>query len=259
MSEHPLAPILEFDPSPSAIIEPSGWHTPLDDLPHRAVITWMSDAFDRMINTWPSVERKRFVAETINNPICEVTLDGQRIVIALASVGAPASAALFETMIAVGCTNFVAIGSSGGLVAEHPPGTVVVPDAAIRDEGVSYHYAPAERLAHPDAELQHALRKAFTAAGQSPVTGNLWTTDAFFRETPDKVAARVGEGAVAVDMEASALATIASFRSVRLGHAVYMADTLHSDEWDPTRLVERDTDFRYGLLMTAAAACLSVR
>ena len=254
-----LPPILEFDAARRAIIEPSSWHQPLEGLPTRAVITWMSDAFERLITAWPSVERKRFVAETIDNPICEVTIDDERVVLALASVGAPATAALFETMIALGCTTFVAVGSSGGLVADLPPGTIVVPEAAIRDEGVSYHYAPPARLAHPDPAIQTALVDAFVEAGHTPVRGNVWTTDAFFRETADKVTARVGEGAVAVDMEAAALATIASFRDVRLGHAIYLADTLHSDEWDPTQLIERDTEFRYNLLLAAAAACISLR
>lgn len=256
MSE--LPPILEFDPSPTAIIEPQAWHSRIDDLPHRAVITWMSDAFDQLTSNWPTVERQRFVAETINNPICQVTVDGEPIIVARASVGAPAAAALFETMIAIGCSTFVAVGSSGGLVPELPPGTVVVPDAAIRDEGVSYHYAAPARLAHPDPAAQATLREHFVDAGHTPSNGNVWTTDAFFRETSGRVATRVAEGAVAVDMEAASLAAIASFRNVQLGHAVYLADTLHSDEWDPTELIERDTAFRYSLLMTAISACLAI-
>ena len=128
----------------------------------------------------------------------------------------------------------------------------MVPDDAIRDEGVSHHYAAASRIAHPDATLQAELRAAYRAAGHEPVTGRVWTTDALFRETSAKVAARTAEGAIAVDMELSALATVAAFRGVRHGHAVYMADTLHGDEWDPTELIERDTAFRYELLLRAA-------
>ena len=59
-------------------------------------------------------------------------------------------------------------------------------------------------------------------------------------------------------MEAASLATIATFRNVRLGHALYLADTLHSDEWDPTELVDRDTNFRYQLLLTATQACATL-
>lgn len=245
-------PILEFDENPTAIIEPSMWHKRIEGLPTAAVMTWMTDAHKRLISENPSRVVHKFTAESADIDIHQVELDEGPVVAALAHVGAPVAGALFETLVAIGCSTVIAAGSSGGLVAEHPPGTVVVPDAAIRDEGVSYHYAPPARLAHPDARLQAALRQTFADEGIAAVTGDVWTTDAFFRETPAKVAARVAEGAIAVDMEVSALATIAAFRGVRHGHAVYMADTLHGDEWDPTDLIERDTAFRYRLLLAAA-------
>ncbi len=252
------APILDFDPERTAIIEPSALQSRIDGLPHRCVITWMGDAFERFENSHDLVERHRFTLETIVNPIYEFDVDGEKILVTMANVGAPAAAALFETLIAIGCTEFVAIGSSGGLVAELPPGTVVVPDAAIRDEGVSYHYAEPAQLAHPNAELQSMLRRFYADAGNQVAGGIAWTTDAFYRETSAMVERRVDQGAVAVDMEAASLATIATFRNVRLGHALYLADTLHSDEWDPTELVDRDTNFRYQLLLTATQACATL-
>lgn len=245
-------PILEFDDNPTAIIEPSMWHKRIDGLPTAAVMTWMTDAHKRLIAEHPSRVVHRFTAESADVDIHQVDLPEGSVVAAISHVGAPVAGALFETLVAIGCSTLIAVGSSGGLVAEHPPGMVVIPDAAIRDEGVSYHYAPPARLAYPNPDLQNALRASFADEDIAAVTGHVWTTDAFFRETPAKVAARVSEGAIAVDMEASALATIADFRSVRHGHAVYMADTLHGDEWDPTDLVERNTDFRYRLLLTAA-------
>ena len=141
---------------------------------------------------------------------------------------------------------------------DHPPGTVVVPQAAIRDEGVSYHYAPPALLSHPDPTLQSIVHDAYQAAGNRVARGIAWTTDAFYRETSAKVAMRVEQGAIAVDMEVASLAALASFRNVRLGHALYLADTLHNDQWDPTDLVDRDTDFRYALLMTAIRACATI-
>ncbi|MFT4597177.1 MAG: hypothetical protein ACI9TF_001425, partial [Paracrocinitomix sp.] len=40
--------------------------------------------------------------------------------------------------------------------------------------------------------------------------------------------------------------------------ALYLADTLHNDQWDPTELVDRDTAFRYQLLLTATRACATL-
>jgi len=248
-------PILDFDADPTAIIEPSALYPRIAGLPSRCVITWMGDAFTRLQSEQQLIERHRVRLETIDNPIYEIEIDGAAVIVAMANVGAPAAAALFEVLIAIGCTDFLAIGSSGGLVPELPPGTIVVPTTTIRDEGVSYHYAPADTISAPDPDLQTHLAAAYETAGHRVATGVAWTTDAFYRETTGKVAQRVAEGAIAVDMEAASLATIAAFRKVRLGHALYLADTLHSDQWDPTELIERDTNFRYGLLMTALQAC----
>ena len=252
------APILDFDPSTTAIIEPHALHSRIEELPHRCVITWMGDAFAKFETNQEVRERHRFTLETIVNPIYEFDVDGEKILVTMANVGAPAAAALFETLIAIGCTDFIGVGSSGGLTADLPTGTVVVPDAAIRDEGVSYHYAQAALLAHPDPGMQAVVHDAYKAAGNTVARGIAWTTDAFYRETAAKVAQRIDQGAIAVDMEMASLATIAAFRNVRLGHALYLADTLHNDEWDPTELVDRDTDFRYQLLLTATRACASL-
>lgn len=252
------APILDFDSDTTAIIEPTALHPRIEGLPHRCVVTWMGDAFERFTQNHEVVERRRFTLETVVNTVYEYDVDGEKILVTLSNVGAPAAAVLFEALIAVGCTDFICVGSSGGLVPELPPGTVVIPDAAIRDEGVSYHYAPASLLAHPTAELQTVVHSAYEAAGNQVVTGVAWTTDAFYRETSAKVATRIEQGAIAVDMEAASLAAIASFRDVRIGHALYLADTLHSDQWDGTELVDRDTAFRYELLMTATRACASL-
>jgi len=252
------APILDFDPRTASIIEPGALHPKIDGLPHRCVITWMGDAFARFESSHDLVERYRFTLESIRNPIYEYEVDGEKILVTMANVGAPAAAALFEVLIALGCSEFIAIGSSGGLVAAHAPGTVVIPEAAIRDEGVSYHYAAPATLAHPDPEMQTIVHDAYLAAGNHVARGIAWTTDAFYRETSAKVAQRVSQGAIAVDMELASLAAVASFRNVRLGHALYLADTLHRDQWDPSELVDRDTTFRYELLLTATRACATL-
>ena len=110
------APILDFDPTTSAIIEPSALYDRIEGLPHRCVITWMGDAFSRFEERYELVERRRFTLETVDNPIYEFDVDGQKILVTIANVGAPAAAALFEALIALGCTDFIAVGSSGGLV-----------------------------------------------------------------------------------------------------------------------------------------------
>ncbi len=255
MAEPGVAPILEFDPDREAIIEPSSWFQPVDGMPRRAVMTWMRDAHDTLLTEYAAVELLRFELESTDSPVWRINVDDTPIAIVLAPVGAAASAVLLEALIGFGCDTVITVGSSGGLVPHLPPGTVVVPEDIIRDEGTSYHYAPAQRVVRVDPAMQDHLRTSLTAADLTQTAGSLWTTDAFFRETAARVERRVAEGAVAVDMEASALATVADFRGIRSGHAVYMADTLHGDAWDPRQLISRDTPFRTRLLQAAVVAC----
>ena len=243
------APITEFDETPKAIIEASSFYDALPDVPTVAVISWMRDAVQRCCDTYPTMEISRFSSESLDMPIHRVELEGVPVVVAEAPVGAPVSTVLLEILIALGVRTVFAVGSSGGLTSQHRPGTVIVPTGAIRDEGTSYHYAPpSQRLASPTPSRQEMLADAFAGSGFETASGLVWTTDAIFRETPDRVAARIDEGAVAVDMEASALAAVADFRGISLGHAVYIADTLFGDEWDGGGLMNPDANFRFALL-----------
>lgn len=251
VSSDESVPILHFDQTRSAIIEPSMWHDPLDVMPTNGVITWMADAFEACLAANDHEEIYHFPIESSVLSVWRVERNDGPVALALAQVGAPISAILLETMGALGARRVVSVGSAGGLVAEHPPGTVVVPSAAIRDEGVSYHYAAPGSLAAPHSGLQSLLLASMLDNQISATTGIVWTTDAFYRETEDKVARRLAEGAIAVDMEAASLATVADFRGLEYGCAVYMADTLHSEAWDPSELVVRNTEFRHRLLATA--------
>lgn len=247
-------PILDFDPDERAIIEPSMWHHPLDSMPANGVVTWMADAHAAFLAEHDHEEIYHFPIESSVLSISRVERGTGPVALALAQVGAPISAILLETMVALGATRIVSIGSAGGLDAEHPPGMVVVPSAAIRDEGVSYHYAPPGSLAHPDPDLQARLLESMQSNDVPSTDGIVWTTDAFYRETQQKVNRRLAQGAIAVDMELASLATVASFRGIEYGGAVYLADTLHSDEWDPTELVVRNTEYRTRILAAAADA-----
>jgi purine-nucleoside phosphorylase len=55
--------------------------------------------------------------------------------------------------------------------------------------------------------------------------GKTWTTDAFYRETPDKVARRRAEGCLTVEMETSAFFALAQFRQVAFAQCFMVAMT----------------------------------
>src|SRR3954463_5348363 len=85
-------------------------------------------------------------------PTYEMDIDGRRLTLFHPGVGAPLAAAMLEEAIALGCRKFVACGGAGVLDRSIALGHLVVPTAAIRDEGTSYHYLPPAREVEPSPE-----------------------------------------------------------------------------------------------------------
>ena len=63
--------------------------------------------------------------------------------------------------------------------------------------------------------------------------GEIWTTDAIYRETPEKVRRYQEEGVLAVEMESAALLTVAAYRSVSLAGLLVVSDELSDLKWRP--------------------------
>ena len=76
------------------------------------------------------------------------------------------------------------------------------------------------------------FKELLDEVGYRYVEGTTWTTDAFYRETKDKVNRRRKDGAIVVEMEASAMQAVANFRDIDLFTFFYAGDNLASENWD---------------------------
>ena len=91
-------------------------------------------------------------------------LTSARVGVARSTIGAPAAAALMEELLAYGAKRIITVGTAGALVESFAIGGGFVCGQAVRDEGVSHHYAPHDRAARPDAQLTEALGRSIEAA-----------------------------------------------------------------------------------------------
>lgn len=148
------------------------------------------------------------------------------------SIGAPAAVTTLEEMIALGVRDILIIGTGGSLQPALPVGSLIVPTSAIREDGVSFHYAPAGSELAPDETLAQALAEAVVAQGSVVTYGPVWTIDAPYRETRAKVAAYGAMGVLAAEMEAAALFALAKFRGIRLALLLAISDEIFH-EWRP--------------------------
>lgn len=149
-----------------------------------------------------------------------------------APVGAPAAVSTLEHLLALGATDVIGCGGAGVIVSGFDVGHVIVPTSAVRDEGTSYHYVPAGEEVGPHPDALAAIVHTLSHEGVPFELGRVWTTDAFFRETPAKIQRRREQGCVAVDMEASAMFAVARFRGARYGQLLYAGDDVSAAEWD---------------------------
>jgi uridine phosphorylase len=248
------APILEFDPSPTAVIEPSELIEPIDVPPH-AVLCFFQDVIETVVTEHAARVVDHVVSEIGRNPIYELEFDGRRLALVHPGVGAPLAAGFLEELVARGCRAFVACGGAGVLVPDVALGHVIVPTAAIRDEGTSYHYLPAGREVQPTGQAVEAIVATLERHHVPFVEGKTWTTDGLYRETRAKVDRRVAEGCLTVEMEAAAFFAVAAFRGVAFGQILYAGDDLSGDAWD-SRDWDEHASGRERLFLLAAEACL---
>jgi purine-nucleoside phosphorylase len=147
-------------------------------------------------------------------------------------LGAPHAVMGMEKLIALGAKRFWVMGWCGSLNPELRIGDLVIPSSAISEEGTSAHY-PIESDLKTDAQLNELLEQYLLKKGHLFQKGLLWTTDAPYRETPEKIKAYQKKGALAVEMEMSALVTVSIFRQVKLTGLLVVSDELFDLKWNP--------------------------
>ena len=177
-----------------------------------------------------------------------------KLAVMLAPIGAPMIVGQLEELAARGFKNFIILGSCGVLDSSIEADKIILPAAALRDEGTSYHYAPPGDEVAYDESLLIKLEAIFDKHNIKHIRTKSWTTDAFYRETPDKVKRRLAAGAQVVDMEASAIMAWSQFRKSKVYQFFYTADYVdhHNRTWDARheeRTAEAMTFFAIALII----------
>ncbi len=248
------APILEFDPTRKAILEP-GPARLSEPAPDRAVLCFFQDVITRLVDDQRLRRIGRLKSEIGENPLYVLEGNNQPVLVAHPGVGAPLSAGFLEEIIALGVTKFIVCGGCGVIDKQIAAGHPVVLTSAVRDEGTSYHYLPPGREAQAHPLAVAALEDVLRAHRMDYLAGKSWTTDAIYRETEARRARRQAEGCQVVEMEAAAFFAVADFRQVVLGQLVYGGDLVVPEGWDGREWHKRADD-RWLMFQLALEACL---
>ncbi|ADW19096.1 purine or other phosphorylase family 1 [Desulfobulbus propionicus DSM 2032] len=148
------------------------------------------------------------------------------------AVGAPMAALCLEKLIALGARNIVVYGWCGSLSPFLAAGDLFLPTSGLSEEGTSGHY-PVPKDRQEDSLFHRSLLQQLQHHGHNPQQGSIWTIDAVYRETREKVERYAAQGILAVDMEYTALRTVAAFRQVDLAAVMLVSDELFHHPWTP--------------------------
>ena len=221
-------PILEFDESTTAVLNPSNFASKQFDT-NKMIITFFPEVIEKLLS------EDMLELDTVipgENPVTIYRYKNADVLITLGQVGCPACGGNLDLFNAMGITKVMFCGGGGVLDKSIKVGTLLVVDGAIRDEGFSYHYAPPARVIYTDKRVTDLICAEIELRGAPYMRGLVWTTDAVFRETADKVSRRREEGAKIVEMEQAGCIAVAKFRGFDYGAIIYGGDDVSGSEWD---------------------------
>ena len=221
-----------FDNQSPAIIQPAVSETAPRADACILTFSWQIEQF--VLKNYPCERIDSFWFATGETPVYLIDYKGKKFGFFKTYVGAPACVATVEDSRAVLRTDtYIVFGGAGCLNKEIAHGRVMVPTAAYRDEGASYHYAPAsDWITVKNAET---VARFMAENGIPYVPGKTWTTDAFYRETKANFEKRKADGCISVEMECAALQALCDFRNLNLYMFFTSGDLLDAPKWDARR------------------------
>jgi len=148
-------------------------------------------------------------------------------------VGSAAAAMVLEELIACGAKKILEVGISGGIQPFLKAGDIVVVTEALCDEGTTCQYFPKLQRLAASPLLKGCLVKVLDKTHVNHHLGAVLTTDGVYRETKGKLAKLRKMGVLAINMETSALFTVAKHRGVEIASAFVISDLLTESGWQP--------------------------
>ncbi len=182
---------------------------------------------------------------------------GSSLTVVAPALGAPYAAMVLEKLIALGARQVLALGWCGSLSPQVHIGHLILPSGAIPGDGTSPHYCREPGEIPPHRDLYNHLVAGLQDAGIPWHTGPVWSTDAFYRETPALVQSCQARGILGLELELAALFAVGRYRQVAMAGLLVVSDELFALQWQPARGSEPFRQARNAalrLVLDAAAA-----
>ncbi|PTN07847.1 AMP nucleosidase [Mangrovibacterium marinum] len=140
-------------------------------------------------------------------------------------MGSPNAATVMDLLSAITPKAVLFLGKCGGLKAKNKLGDLILPIAAIRSEGTSNDYLPAEVPALPAFTLQRAVSTAVRENQKDYWTGVVYTTNRRVWEFDERFKKYLKKTrAMAIDMETATIFTVGFANKIPTGALLLVSD-----------------------------------
>ena len=207
-------------------------------LPKIAIGVFSKHLFNEIIRKFKCEEVGLIHNVNFDKKVYLLNYKGKVFSIFIAGVGAPVITIDIEVLYAQGVEKVIIFGNCGVLDSSIEDCSIIIPDLAYREEGTSYHYVEKSDTIETNPKYKDEFIKLLDRLHFSHTTGAIWSTDAFYRETTDKIAHFRHLGVKAVEMEGSAIAAVCKYLGMDYFIFFYAGDNLDSAEWDERSFCE---------------------
>jgi purine-nucleoside phosphorylase len=176
----------------------------------------------------------RAACRILTSRLYKATYGDQDIALVGPMLGAPYAVMILEKLIVLGAKKIIFFGWCGSIQQGVRIADFVIPDRSVIGEGTSRYYSlSTNEYPRPSDRIIKTIKESLQTCSVPFHKGPVWSTDAPYRETRQKVLLLQAEGVLGVDMELSALITVARFRQVEIGALLVVSDELGTLRWSP--------------------------
>jgi uridine phosphorylase len=218
-----------FDPS-RALLAPSdivlsftGKNVQELFLPARAVVTFSDGDLKRVMN------RKETMVNAAWQPFRTIHhIRESAVVMTKCFFGGPNIAALVEELSAFGVKECVLWGYCGAIHNDVSIGDVIVVKKALREDGASYHYLEEDE---DFIESNWFEKWVFARDDFGFREGSIWSCDAIYRETEEKISSYGGRNILGVEMEVASFYAVCKHKGIKGIAFLVVSDTFRDGLW----------------------------
>jgi AMP nucleosidase len=158
-----------------------------------------------------------------DKPMCNATANN--ITIINFGMGSASAATVMDLLSAIKPKALLFLGKCGGLKKKNNLGDLILPIAAIRGEGTSDDYFPAEVPALPAFSLQKAISYTIRTSNRDYWTGTVYTTNRRVWEHDEDFKNYLRKlRCMAIDMETATIFSVGFFNEIPTGALLLVTD-----------------------------------